>query len=107
MTPTATRQQLFTGQYNALDEKLRDASFSVDRFERIAGISTSNPTPPPLTAYQQSAYDQVRQQHLDAHAELTSFLRDTATSYGRIANEYGRVPVDLQRSEAIRLRASV
>ena len=81
-TPTSlltARQQAFSDQYKSLEKVVANAQASVQNFQRIGNLNPSNPSGN-FTSTQQTAYDQAKQQHLDAHAGLTAFLRDTATN---------------------------
>lgn len=92
ISPTllASLQQDWKNQYIALTQANNAAGKQVKLLEGLGDVSDQN-TKGNFTPSQLQAYDQAKLQHLNAHAQLTAFLRDTNLNYSREAGRLNLV----------------
>jgi Ca2+-binding RTX toxin-like protein len=104
-TYLTTRQQAFAEQYNALNKVMLARQAAVNNFIARGNVTAQNPSGS-LTPSEQKAYDQARLMHVEAHVELTVFLRDSVTNFSRTAAMYDRFAADRTKSDSVRHYAS-
>ena len=101
-----TLQQNWSNQYNALKDANNAAGSIVGAFKGLGNVSDTNAAGS-FTSTQQKAYDQAKQQHLDANAALTSFLRDTSLNYSSESGRLAKIAADTKLTAFERNQADI